>query len=164
MVVLWVMSALGLFVVAPLVVALASYVIRPARECARYADDILVHDAPGGHLILTCPTGTVYETEKHFGHVRHPHLEQLRTWLRDAGLVVRDLRQWGFPFYSLTKWATNVRADFALKHFSEKPYGVAQRAIAGALYAANFLNASDAPGGVQLFALAEKPQAAARTT
>lgn len=43
MVVLWVMSALGLLVVAPLVVALASYVIRPARESARYADDILVH-------------------------------------------------------------------------------------------------------------------------
>ncbi len=43
MVVLWVMSALGLLVVAPLVVALASYVIRPALESARYADDILVH-------------------------------------------------------------------------------------------------------------------------
>ncbi len=43
MAVLWVMSAIGLLVVAPLVVALASYVIRPARECARYADDILAH-------------------------------------------------------------------------------------------------------------------------
>ncbi len=43
MVVLWAMSALGLLVVAPLVVVLASYVIRPALECARYADDILEH-------------------------------------------------------------------------------------------------------------------------
>lgn len=43
MVVLWVMSAIGLLVVAPVVVALASYVIRPALECARYADDILAH-------------------------------------------------------------------------------------------------------------------------
>jgi len=43
MAVLWVMSAVGLLVVAPLVVALASYVIRPALECARYADDILEH-------------------------------------------------------------------------------------------------------------------------
>lgn len=43
MVVLWVMSALGLLVIAPLVVLLASYVIRPALESARYADDILVH-------------------------------------------------------------------------------------------------------------------------
>jgi hypothetical protein len=43
MVVLWIMSAIGLLVVAPLVVLLASYVIRPALECARYADDILEH-------------------------------------------------------------------------------------------------------------------------
>ncbi len=43
MVVLWVMTGIGLLVVAPLIVALASYVIRPALECARYADDILVH-------------------------------------------------------------------------------------------------------------------------
>jgi hypothetical protein len=43
MAVLWVMSAIGLLVVAPLVVALASYVIRAALESARYADDILEH-------------------------------------------------------------------------------------------------------------------------
>lgn len=43
MVVLWIASAVGLAVVAPLVVLLASYVIRPALECARYADDILDH-------------------------------------------------------------------------------------------------------------------------
>jgi len=43
MVVLWVASAVGLLVVAPLVVILATYVIRPALECGRYADDILEH-------------------------------------------------------------------------------------------------------------------------
>jgi hypothetical protein len=41
--VLWTMTALGLLVVAPLVVVLAGRVIRPALECARYADDILEH-------------------------------------------------------------------------------------------------------------------------
>lgn len=43
MVILWIMAAVGLLVVAPLVVILASRVIRPALESARYADDILVH-------------------------------------------------------------------------------------------------------------------------
>ncbi len=43
MVILWIASAVGLFVVAPLVVVLAGRVIRPALECARYADDILEH-------------------------------------------------------------------------------------------------------------------------
>ena len=43
MVVLWVASAVGLLVVAPLVIVLATAVIRPELECARYADDILEH-------------------------------------------------------------------------------------------------------------------------
>ena len=43
MAVLWTMSAIGLLVVAPVVILLATYVIRPARESARYADDILEH-------------------------------------------------------------------------------------------------------------------------
>ncbi|MBA2573428.1 MAG: hypothetical protein H0V02_01375 [Nocardioidaceae bacterium] len=43
MVILWTASAIGLLVVAPLVIMLATYVIRPALECARYADDILEH-------------------------------------------------------------------------------------------------------------------------
>lgn len=43
MAVLWTMSAIGLLVVAPLVVVLAQRIIRPALECARYADDILTH-------------------------------------------------------------------------------------------------------------------------
>ncbi len=43
MAVLWVASAVGLLVVAPLVILLALNVIRPALECARYADDILEH-------------------------------------------------------------------------------------------------------------------------
>lgn len=43
MTILWVMSGIGLLVVAPLVVVLALRVIRPAQECARYAEDILEH-------------------------------------------------------------------------------------------------------------------------
>ncbi len=43
MAVLWTASAIGLLVVAPVVVLLATYVIQPALECARYADDILEH-------------------------------------------------------------------------------------------------------------------------
>lgn len=43
LVLLWIMSGIGLVVVAPVVVALASYVIRAAQESVRYADDILAH-------------------------------------------------------------------------------------------------------------------------
>lgn len=67
MVIFWVMSAVGLFVVAPLVVALASYVIRPALECARYADDILEHGV--GITAAVEPVPALVTTRELVGHV-----------------------------------------------------------------------------------------------
>lgn len=43
MVLWWIGNAVGLLVVIPLVLVLASRVIRLARESKRYADDVLVH-------------------------------------------------------------------------------------------------------------------------
>ena len=67
MVVLWLMSAIGLLVVAPLVVALASYVIRPALECARYADDILEHGV--GITVAVEPVPALVTTRALVGEV-----------------------------------------------------------------------------------------------
>src|SRR5579863_6405475 len=36
----------------------------------------------GGRLLITCPTGSMYATERHFGHVRHPEAEELVGWAR----------------------------------------------------------------------------------
>ena len=67
MVVLWVMSAVGLLVVAPLVVALASFVIRPARECQRYAEDILEHGV--GITVALEPVPALVTTRELVGEV-----------------------------------------------------------------------------------------------
>ncbi|MBA3719074.1 MAG: hypothetical protein H0W95_02105 [Nocardioidaceae bacterium] len=67
MVVLWIMSAVGLLVVAPVVVLLASYVIRPALECARYADDILVHGV--GITVALEPVPALGRTRELVGEV-----------------------------------------------------------------------------------------------
>ncbi len=69
MTVLWVMSAVGLLVVAPLVVALASYVIRPARECDRYAADILVHGVEITQALEPVPA--LLRTRELVGEVTH---------------------------------------------------------------------------------------------
>lgn len=113
---------------------------------------------PGGHAIITCPSGKVFATERHFGHVHHPRPNDLRRLAQDAGLRVETLWNWGFPTYALTKWATNMNPDFALKSFAgEKPYRLPQIAVSTALWLANFVNARKSPLGVQLFALLKKP-------
>jgi SAM-dependent methyltransferase len=112
---------------------------------------------PGGHLIVTTPTGHVFPTEKYFGHVRHPRVDELKEWAQSANLDVEQLWVWGFPMYLLTKVATNLNADMALKRFAgEKRYGFTEKAISTALYVANFVNLRRSPVGVQLFALFRK--------
>lgn len=113
---------------------------------------------PGGHVLVTCPTGKVWPTEKHFGHVRHPGDADLALWGRRAGLEVQELWSWGFPTYAFTKWAANVNPEAALASFAgEKPYGLTQKAVSTALWVANFANLRSSPLGVQLFALFRKP-------
>ena len=118
-----------------------------------------IHDAlkGGGHAVLTTPTGTVHQTEKHFGHVQHPSPDDLVRWCTEASLDVVDLRVWGFPFYSLTKWATNIRPEAALQRFAgEQAYGMFEKAVSSSLTALNYLNLERSSRGVQLFALVKK--------
>jgi SAM-dependent methyltransferase len=112
---------------------------------------------PGGALVVTCPTGKVYATEKHFGHTTHPDVEELRDLGRQAGLVLDTCVNWGFPVYRMTKWLTNLNPEFALKNFAVETYGAMQVLVSDALYFANYLNATSSPLGCQLFALYKKP-------
>jgi 2-polyprenyl-3-methyl-5-hydroxy-6-metoxy-1,4-benzoquinol methylase len=114
--------------------------------------------SPGGHLILTCPTGKVHATEKHFGHISHPSPRELRAHLEAAGLEVVSLKRWGFPLYTALKYATNVNSDWALKNFANTEYSPSAKMVSKALYYANFINLPTSPLGCQLFVLARRPR------
>lgn len=111
---------------------------------------------PGGHLVITCPTGKVFETERYFGHTTHPSTDEIEARAERHGLRVKALYNWGFPFYRALKWATNVNPEWSLKNFGEQQYGKRQIAVSTALYFANFLNLSRSQAGCQIFALLEK--------
>jgi SAM-dependent methyltransferase len=109
---------------------------------------------PGGHVILTTPTGRVHATERHFGHVRHPTPTALRLLADAADLDVVELLSWGFPTYALTKWATNLDPEAALARFGgDRAYGPAEKLVSTAAWLVNFANLPSSPLGVQLFAL-----------
>jgi 2-polyprenyl-3-methyl-5-hydroxy-6-metoxy-1,4-benzoquinol methylase len=94
--------------------------------------------SPRGHLVITCPTGHMYATERHFG------------------LRVLSLQNWGWPLYRLLKWATNVDAEWSLKHFADGPYSTGAKVLSNALYWANHANRADDSRGCQLIGLFEK--------
>ena len=110
--------------------------------------------APGGHLLVTCPTGTIYPTEVHFGHVRHPNTDELLAMGRASGMRPLSSINWGWPTYRALKFATNVNSDWAIERFAEGDYSLASKAISHFLYALNFLN-FDSRFGVSLFVLFE---------
>ena len=73
--------------------------------------------APGGHLLITCPTGKIHATEKHWGHVSHPSVQELEQRAQENGLQIEALLNWGWPAYKALKYATNVNSDWAIKEF-----------------------------------------------
>ena len=114
--------------------------------------------APGGALVVTCPTGKVHATERHFGHTTHPDVAELGALGEQAGLTLGRVQNWGFPIYRLTKWLTNLNPELALRTFAGEQYGAPQVLISNALYWANFLNMPSSPFGCQLVALFRKPR------
>jgi SAM-dependent methyltransferase len=109
--------------------------------------------APGGRLLVTCPAGPIYATERHFGHVRHPTARELCAWATAAGLEIETLWNWGWPTYAALKWATNLSAEWALKNFASGPYTPSAKAVSRGLYWLNYLNQRNSPRGCQLFAV-----------
>jgi len=110
---------------------------------------------PRGHVLVTCPTGTVYPTERSFGHVAHPSQADVERYARASGLDVVAALNWGWPFYKAVKWATNVNSRWALEHFASGRYTALAKLSSHAVYYANFANLSSARG-CQLFVLMQK--------
>lgn len=137
-------------------VVICTEVVEHLDDRLRALRNLAATVSPGGHLILTCPTGKLHATEKHFGHVAHPTARELRAELAGAGLTVVSMRSWGFPLYTALKYATNVRPDWALGNFAKSEYGAAAKLVSKALYYANYLNFSSTPLGCQLFVLARR--------
>jgi SAM-dependent methyltransferase len=117
--------------------------------------------APGGHLVLTCPTGKVHATERHWGHVAHPTAADLRRMFQSTDMEIVTIENWGFPFYVGLKYATNVSAGWAVENFGSGQYSPLAKTISTALYFTNFLNLPSSPLGCSLFVLARKPIRAA---
>lgn len=113
---------------------------------------------PGGHLLITCPTGRIYETEVGFGHVEHPEKEALAKTVEALGLETVTLFQWGFPSYLLFKVLANINSDWAAESFGTGEYSAWKRAVSKLLYWTSFASFKDHGRGCQLVGLFRLPR------
>lgn len=111
---------------------------------------------PGGHLLITAPTGKVFQTEKYFGHTTHPTLTELRGHATNNNLEISEFVNWGFPIYCGVRIATNINPQFSMKNFASGPYTWSQKLVCNVLYWLNFLNFRRHRYGCQIFCLMRK--------
>jgi hypothetical protein len=108
------------------------------------------------HLLVTVPGGKVHPIDKHIGHIRHFDGKELAAAIERAGLRIRKVKRWGFPFHSLYKHAINKVAPQAVyAAFTDRKYGWGKRLVSGVLnvlFYANDLFRS----GCQVLVLAER--------
>lgn len=110
-----------------------------------------------GYLLISCPTGKIYGTEKVFGHIHHPTKEELFKMATENNLVIQKKLQWGWPFYYLLKEATNISSTFSIEHFASGRYSAFKRWFCDILYYLNFANHPNCASGCQIFMLLKKP-------
>ncbi|MCL5958009.1 MAG: class I SAM-dependent methyltransferase [Chloroflexi bacterium] len=111
------------------------------------------------YLLITVPSGKVHAIDRHVGHSRHFHRDELTAAAERLGFGLQRARYWGFPFHTLYKYAINgVAADRVYASFGEQPYGPGRRAISMLLYLLFFAN-DLVNSGSQLLLLAERTTA-----
>ncbi len=64
-----------------------------------------------GLLILTTQSGKIHASDKYTGHTQHFSIHQLNAILKRLGFDIKYSSLWGFPFFTLQKYLTNVNFD-----------------------------------------------------
>lgn len=82
---------------------------------------------PGGFLILTTPHGRIHPTERAIGHIKHPKRSEIAAALREAGFSVVRVRQWGWPAYTIIKYAANMAPGATMELLGQGSYGKGTR-------------------------------------
>jgi SAM-dependent methyltransferase len=118
----------------------ATEVIEHIEDRATALANISAMLAPKGHLLLTFPLGEVFKTERYFGHVSHPEIEEIERLAAPHGLRIQKAKKWGWPTYLLQKRLTNRFYDHAMKNFASGNYSIVSKLICNLLYGANFFN------------------------
>jgi len=117
--------------------------------------------APGGHLIVTVPSGPKTRFDVAIGHVRHYTRAGLSRRLRESGYDVERALAWGFPFHNLYRFLVGFGARLSMEGSGagrldalRGPLGLGYRVLGRVLKPLYFLNRPY--WGPQLLAVARK--------
>jgi SAM-dependent methyltransferase len=135
---------------------IASEVIEHLKDPEAFLKAALALATPGrGRLLLSTQSGSMWETERRVGHLRHFTAEEISAMMRGAGWEVEAAWNCGFPFHDLSKWWANRDPDATMSRYSDRAYGPREELVCYALRIAFRFNSNRR--GAQLFAVGRRP-------
>jgi SAM-dependent methyltransferase len=132
----------------------ASELIEHLDDPERFLRAIRRAAKPGALLVISTQSGTVGQTERWVGHVRHFERRDLDGLLRRSGWEPERVWNTGFPFHDLSKRIANMAPGASMQRFGERRYGPLERLACSMLGILFRLNSRSR--GAQLFAVARK--------
>jgi ubiquinone/menaquinone biosynthesis C-methylase UbiE len=108
-----------------------------------------------GLLILTTQSGKIYKSDKYTGHVQHFDITELSSILQRLGFFIKYSSLWGFPFFTLQKYFTNINFENIRKYYLEGELSLRKKIIFEIAYFVYFIH--DLIGlGPQIYIVASK--------
>jgi len=96
--------------------------------------------ADGGRLILTTQAGKIHASDKYTGHTQHFEIEHLDAVLKHMGFEIEKSRLWGFPFFALQKYLTNLRFEKVRQNYLEGELSLRKRFVFETAYVLFYLH------------------------
>ncbi len=140
--------------------AVCSDVIEHVDEPIEFLRALGDYLADGARLVITVPGGPMSAFDKHIGHRRHYTKALLGQTLAEAGFVVDQIWQAGFPFFNLYRLTVILRGRRLIADVESGGEGADASPLARfvmAVYRVLFkANLHQSPFGWQLVAIARK--------
>jgi SAM-dependent methyltransferase len=136
---------------------LCSEVIEHIENDDMVLDNLFQLTRPGGHVVLTTQTGTIYKTEQFLGHLRHYDLADLCQRVENTGLKVQKSFRSGWPWLNLQKITAHVFQNTVQTQIVQADHlGIGVKILFSVLR--EIYRSNSHSRGPQLFILAAKPE------
>jgi ubiquinone/menaquinone biosynthesis C-methylase UbiE len=93
-----------------------------------------------GLLILTTQSGKIHKSDRYTGHEQHFDMTELISILQQLGFTIKYSSLWGFPFFTLQKYLTDINFENIKKNYLEGELSLRKKIIFKIAYLIYFLH------------------------
>ena len=108
-----------------------------------------------GTFILTTQSGKIHASDRYTGHTQHFKSKELELLLKNEGFKIHKSFLWGFPFFTLQKYLTNINFKAVQKNYLEGELSFRKKIVFDITYLFYFIH-DLIKQGPQIYIIASK--------